>query len=338
MNLKISVIVPVYNVENYLSQCLESIINQTLKEIEIICVNDGSTDKSKEILEKYQKDDPRIIIVNKQNEGYGSACNIGLKLARGGYISIIESDDFIEHKMFEEMYALAKNNDVDIVKSSYFEYKDNNSDKKSEINKINWSELYQMPKEVFSIIDCSQLVYFHPSIWSCIYKKSFLDKNYIKFVEEKGAGWVDNPFQIQTLCLAERILYTDNAYYYYRLTNPTSSSNIVSIKNPFDRSDEVHNFLENKKIADKNFLAHLYKREMSYIHIVLSGVNDDLFDFAVEKITKMAKRMDETIIRENKYINDYEKWVYDCCLSKAGIKTLMRKIKEDNDFNRVIID
>ena len=99
MDYKISVIVPVYNVENYLSQCMESIINQTLKDIEIICINDGSTDLSKEILEKFQKEDKRIILVSKSNGGYGSACNTGLSLARGEYISIVEPDDYIDKNM-----------------------------------------------------------------------------------------------------------------------------------------------------------------------------------------------------------------------------------------------
>ncbi|MCM1338279.1 MAG: glycosyltransferase, partial [Muribaculaceae bacterium] len=118
-NIKISVIVPVYNVEKYLSQCLESILSQSLQEIEIICINDGSTDSSYQILEKYKTLDERIIIIDKTNSGYGSACNIGLKLARGEYICIVESDDFIASNMLEDMYKLAANNLADIAKSAY---------------------------------------------------------------------------------------------------------------------------------------------------------------------------------------------------------------------------
>ncbi|MCM1010818.1 MAG: glycosyltransferase [Fusobacterium sp.] len=325
MDYKISVIIPVYNVEKYLSQCLDSIIEQSLKEIEIICINDGSTDSSKEVLERYRNADSRVIVVNKANAGYGAACNTGIRLARGEYISIIESDDFIDKNMLEDLYNLAQKHDVDIVKSAFYEYKD---DEPENIYKINWSEQYNMPQTVFRINDCSQLMYFHPSIWSCIYRKSFLDKNNIKFVEAKGAGWVDNPFQIQTLCLAKRIFYTDNAYYYYRLTNPSSSSNIVNISNPFDRSDEIHDFLKSRKINDKNLFAHLYKREFSYIHIVLSGITEELFDFACVKINKMIERMNKEVLYENKFVNDYEKWVYESCKSKNGIASLMNKIKE----------
>lgn len=328
MKNKISVIVPIYNVEKYLPQCLESIVNQSLKEIEIICVNDGSKDSSKEILEKYQADDSRIIVVNKSNAGYGAACNTGLRLAQGEFISIIEPDDFIDDKMFEDLYNLAVKNNAEIVKSSFYEYKDSQTGEKESVQKINWSEQYEMPHGVFEITDCSQLLYFHPSIWSCIYKKSFLEKNEISFVEAKGAGWVDNPFQVQTLCRAKRIFYTDNAYYYYRLTNPASSSNIVNITNPFDRSDEVHKFLDDTKINDKNILAHLYKREFSYIDTVLSGIGEDLFDFACEKIQKMVHRMNKDVLYENEFVNDYEKSFYESCMSKSGIASHMKEIKE----------
>lgn len=336
MNSKVSVIVPIYNVEKYLEQCLDSIVSQTLRVIEIICINDGSKDSSKQILDKYQSKDSRIIVVNKANAGYGAACNTGLRLAKGEYISIIEPDDFIEEKMYEEMYNLAVENDTDIVKSSFYEYKDNQYESGESIVKINWSEQYNMPDTVFKVTECSQLLYFHPSIWSCLYKRQFLNSHDIHFVEAKGAGWVDNPFQVETLCRAERILYTDNAYYYYRLTNPTSSSNIVNISNPFDRSDEVHEFLEKNNIKDKNILAHLYKREFSYIDTVLSGISKELFDFACKKINGMISRMDKKALYENKYVNDYEKNLYEQCKTSKGIECMMKKIKERNENIAVV--
>lgn len=336
MDYKISVIVPVYNVEKYLAQCLDSILNQTLEDIEIICINDGSKDTSKQILDEYLSKDSRMIVVNKANAGYGAACNTGLRLARGKYISIIEPDDFIDSAMYEDLYNLAEENSADIVKSSFFEYKDSETNENESVVKINWSEQYKMPDTVFKVTDCSQLLYFHPSIWSCIYKKEFLNANNISFVEAKGAGWVDNPFQVQTLCQAKRIFYTDNAYYYYRLTNPTSSSNIVNIANPFDRSDEVHEFLRRNNISDENLFAHLYKREMSYIDTVLSGISSDLFDFAYKKIYDMISRMNKYVLFENKYVNDYEKDFYEKCKTKDGLSSLMKKIKERNENIAVI--
>lgn len=336
MKHKLSVIVPVYNVENYLGQCLESILNQTLQDIEIICINDGSKDSSKDIISKYKSRDKRITQIDKANGGYGCACNTGLKLAKGEYISIIEPDDFIDNRMFEDLYNLAIKNDADIVKSPFYEYKDSADGREPEISKINWSEEYNMPEGVFRINDCTQLMYFHPSIWSCIYKKSFLAKHKISFIEAKGAGWVDNPFQVQTLCLAKRIVYTDTAYYHYRLTNPASSSNIINISNPFDRSDEIHDFLTKNKINDKNLFAHLYKRELSYIEKVLSGIAPELFDFTCSKINEMTIRMNESILFESKYINEEEKRIYEQCRSKDGIRNLMEKIKTKKESIKVM--
>ncbi|MCM1265936.1 MAG: glycosyltransferase [Candidatus Gastranaerophilales bacterium] len=335
MTYRISAIIPVCNVENYLEQCLDSVINQTLADIEIICVNDGSTDSSGEILEKYAKKDDRIKLINKENGGYGSACNKGLEIASGEFISIVESDDYIDTNMFEDLYNLSIKYNTDIVKSAYYEYTDL-LDGDFSLNKINWSSQYNMPEnEVFDIKDCSQLLYFHPSIWSCLYSREFLNKHNIRFVEAKGGGWVDNPFQVQTLCLAERIFYTDNAYYYYRLTNPTSSSNIVNISYPFDRSDEVHQFLDENKINDENLLAHLYKRELGYIHIVLRGIGKNLFKKAAEKILEMVNRMDKKIILENDLINEYERNFYDTCQTDDGIYSIMCLLQKNK--NNVIV-
>ncbi len=334
MGYKVSVIVPVYNVENYLAQCLDSILGQSLREIEIICVNDGSKDSSKEILEKFQALDDRVVVVNKTNGGYGCACNTGLRLARGEYVSIVESDDFIDSNMFEDLYNLAIENRADIVKSAFYEYSETQEgvwDKK-----INWSEQYKMPQNVCNIKACPQFLYFHPSIWSCIYRREFLNTHKISFVEAKGAGWADNPFQVQTLCLAQKIVYTDKPYYHYRLTNPNSSSNIVNLSNPFNRSDEVHAFLDKNNVDDKNILAHLYKREFSYIDIVLGGVTAELFEIACEKINAMVSRMQRSIIEENEFVNDYERWVYNLCQSPSGIKTLMDDIRSHRTGVQVV--
>ena len=114
-DIKVSVIVPVYNVEKYLRQCLDSIINQTLKEIEILCINDGSTDSSPEILKEYEEKDSRIKIINKKNAGLSAARNQGLELAKGEYVSFIDSDDWINETFCEALYTAAKKYDSDIA-------------------------------------------------------------------------------------------------------------------------------------------------------------------------------------------------------------------------------
>ncbi|MBN1141570.1 MAG: glycosyltransferase [Deltaproteobacteria bacterium] len=112
---KVSVIVPIYNVEKYLDECLNSIIRQTLFDIEIICVDDGSTDKSSEILKKFAKKDPRIIVFYKENGGVSSARNFGAQYANGKYIYFVDSDDFLDYKTLETLYAEASKNDLDLL-------------------------------------------------------------------------------------------------------------------------------------------------------------------------------------------------------------------------------
>ena len=112
--MKLSVLVPIYNVEQYLPQCLDSLCAQTLKSLEIICINDGSTDASGAILDEYSKNNPNIIVINKKNSGYGDSMNCGLRKAVGEYIGIVESDDFIDPDAFEKLYSLAKKTDADI--------------------------------------------------------------------------------------------------------------------------------------------------------------------------------------------------------------------------------
>ena len=111
--IAVSVIIPVFDTECYLPTCLDSILNQTLDNIEIICINDGSTDNSLEILKNYQKKDNRIKIINKDNEGQGVARNIGIDNAVGEYIAFVDSDDFIKEDMLEKLYESSKNNNLD---------------------------------------------------------------------------------------------------------------------------------------------------------------------------------------------------------------------------------
>ena len=114
-NMKISIIVPVYNVEKYLERCLDSLINQTLKDIEIICINDGSTDNSSEILKEYAKKDSRIIIINQNNQGISVARNNGMNKAKGKYIGFVDSDDWVDLDFFEKLYKAAEKHNAQIA-------------------------------------------------------------------------------------------------------------------------------------------------------------------------------------------------------------------------------
>ena len=313
-NPKVSVIIPVYNVGNYLRECLDSVINQTLEDIEIICINDGSKDNCPQIINEYAKKDNRIIAIHKQNGGYGSAMNVGLDRATGEYIGIVEPDDYIDSEMYEDLYKIAKEFDSDIVKSCFY---DNLQAKEEQrILKTKWDDEKLPQNRSFKITECGLFLQYHPSIWSCIYKKEFLDKHNIRFVEAPGAGWTDNPFQVQTMCLAERINYTPNAYYYWRRLNKDESDDLKDITIPFKRTEEIHKWLEENNITDAEILSNLYVREMAYISIVLGKQDLDLknIEDAINLTTKLLNSFDKDLFHSAKNIKKKNKKAFQMIL------------------------
>ena len=181
---KISIIVPVYNVENYVGQCLESLVRQTMSELEIICINDGSTDSSLSILKEYASKDRRIRLIDKKNEGYGKTMNRGLSEARAPYIGIVESDDFVKPDMFEKLYEAMREQPVDLIKCNFYRYTVAGGEN------IPYSREY--PEDIYGKIieplDYPAVYSANSSIWAALYQKQFLDDHYIRFNETPGGG------------------------------------------------------------------------------------------------------------------------------------------------------
>ncbi len=221
--IKVSVIIPVYNVEKYLEQCLDSVINQTLKDIEIICINDGSPDNCGEIIDRYASKDNRIVAVHKQNGGYASAINYGLNIARGEYIGIVESDDWIAPDMYEKLYQKAVETDSDMVKGAFW-YVDDSANDVKRISKF-VLDIYNMNSS-FTLKECPKLISHFASIWSCVYKRSWLVENNIKMVEDVRP-YEDNPFIAETASLASKITILPEPFYFYRMDAQNSSCNTV---------------------------------------------------------------------------------------------------------------
>ena len=304
---KISVIVPIYGVEKYLRECLDSIINQTFSDLEIILIDDGGKDGCPQIIDEYAQKDNRIIVIHKPNGGYGQSCNVGLDRASGEYISIIEPDDYIKLNMYEELYGIAKQFDSDIVKSGFY---DNLQSKTlTRCKKVEFPD--EIPTDSsFTIREYPYFLIMHPSIWSCIYKRDFLNRHSIRFLEIPGAGWSDNPFQVAVMCLAERINYTSEAYYYWRRLNENESDDLKDYTIPFKRSDEIHGWLEENNIRDENILACLYVRELNYIKIVLGMLRLRNIPAAFGLVKLMLKRMDKSLINNNKYVDEWHRRFY----------------------------
>ncbi len=302
---KVSIIMPTYNVEKYFRQCIESVINQTLTDIEIIPVDDGSPDNCGKIMDEYATKDPRIKPIHQENCGYGKAVNAGIEAATGEYIGIVETDDYIEPDMYEKLVKTADENNAEIAKCKYDEILE--CFQSPETRKINWNEKFALPQCVFNIYQHPEFLYFHPSIWSCIYKSDFLKKHNIKFLTDKGASWTDNLFQIQTMCLADRIVYVDEALYKYRKFYFTEAMQLRDYNIPIKRCNEIHQWLTQQDIKDANVLACLYKREIIYIHIILGMLKiKDLKD-AFSLIKQMINNMSSDIVETNQYIKDEER-------------------------------
>jgi hypothetical protein len=159
----------------------------------------------------------------------------------------------------------------------------------------------------FKISECGLFLYYHPSIWSCIYKKEFLDKHKIRFIEAPGAGWTDNPFQVQTMCLAERINYTSKAYYYWRRIHSCNSDALRDYRIPFLRSREIHEWLEKNNINNEVIMNNLLCRELAYINIVFKMKKLENLRDCLEQTKGLLKRFDEESFLKASYIKDTNK-------------------------------
>ena len=247
---KVSVIIPVYNTENFLRECLDSVINQTLKDIEIICVDDGSTDDSLNILKEYAEKDNRIKVLTQKNKGAGAARNLGLINASGEYLSFPDADDFFELDMLEKFYQKAKDENSDIVVCN-FDYFNNNT---KEIIKNNEDVIPIIENvSIFNrtVLKDETLKWFKEFAWNKIFKKDFIDKNNIRFQEIKRAN--DLLFVKSSIALADKISTIDENFAHYRVGLNTNLSTTNS-KTPLEFTKaliELKKFLVEKGIYDK---------------------------------------------------------------------------------------
>ena len=263
---QISIIVPVYNVEKYLKQCLDSLVSQTFKNIEVICVDDGSTDKSGIILDEYALKDERVKVFHKENTGYGNTMNIGLNQASGEYIAIVESDDFADVDMIEKMYQAISISGADIVKARHFDYRDG-KDYLCDLIK-------EFPKkQVINNVDYPGILKLAHTIWACMYSKNFLDKNTIRFHETKGASYQDISFAIQCWIKAESVYFIEDAFLHYRNDNPDSSMHnphkVFCVFEEYGWLEEMFKdyWIEHPKL-EKNFVCQKYMDYFSHYHRV----------------------------------------------------------------------
>ena len=253
----VSIIVPVYNAAAYLEECLQSICDQTLKEIEIICINDGSTDNSLEIIKEWASKDERIRYIDKPNSGYGNVINIGLSLAMGEYVGIVESDDYVVPTMYETLYKAAAPENLDIVKGNFKRFWGEKNNRQFENAFISQNGFFYG-----KILNTEEEIdLFRVNNINCngIYKRKFIDENGVRLNETPGASYQDNGFWFQTFTFAEKILLLPDFLYMVRRDNPNSS--VKSAGKVYCICDEtafIHEILSRKN-CPKEVMAMLWQ-------------------------------------------------------------------------------
>ena len=242
---KVSVIVPVYNVEKYIEKCLNTLVNQTLKDIEIIVVNDGSKDNSekiiKEFLEKYPE---KIVYLKKENGGLSDARNFGIPYAKGEYVAFVDSDDYVETFMYEEMYEIAKKENSDMVECDFiWEYPDK--------SRVDIGEIYNNKKEMAQKV--------RVVAWNKLIKKTILDKTKIEF--PKGYRYEDLEFTYKLIPYLEKVSFLKKpCVHYIQRDNSISNTQNERTKEIFDILDHIIDYYKEKGIFEE------YKTELEYTY------------------------------------------------------------------------
>ncbi|RSK53478.1 glycosyltransferase [Bacillus canaveralius] len=272
MRPKVSIVVPIYNVESYLRRCLDSLLSQTLIEIEIIAINDGSTDSSGKILQEYSVKDNRLKVIDKPNSGVSSARNHGIRFATGDYIGFVDSDDWINVKMYEEMYNAALKEDADIVMCTYVREFGSHS----KVKNFNLPEKVQYDKEELNAKILRRLVgplneeVANPefldawgTVWSKIYRTEMLIENNLLFTDLMEIGTnEDSLFNIEAFYYAKSFVFLNSPYYHYWRNNSSSVSagyNPNLIDQWFNLYGRISEFIENKSM-NKDYYKALNNR------------------------------------------------------------------------------
>lgn len=260
----LSIIVPVYNCEQWLERCLTSLISQTFADREIIVVDDGSTDNTAVIVEQFIQKDQTVSIIQKRNGGCASARSAGLQAARGKYVGFVDADDWIATQMYERLISLAAVNNAEIAQVGFYKITPPNKPMKR-VSDLDWPMSGQyffsgLPERIRQ-----RLLLRQPSIWRRIYRKDFLQKWGIDFPVEIR-NFDDIVFQFETLMLADRVALIGEPMYFYTLGNPNQSvvindDRLFVLFDLFDYLRERHS-LKNKKLFQKNF-----KRVQFYSHL-----------------------------------------------------------------------
>lgn len=271
----VSVVVPIFNAEGTLDACLRSIEGQTHADLEIICVNDGSTDASARMVREHAAHDTRIVIIEKPREGYGTSCNRGIAIARGTWVAIVEASDLLEPTCYADLLACADSlggsSEVDVVRAPYWRAI-GEGEGQTRVS-CPYKGRVRPSHQPFAVGSGAELLRHQPAIWSGVYRRGYLAERGIRFPEAPKAGWEDDSFLAETLCRTDRIAYTDTCVYVHFEQNPdedephAARSSLV----PLERWNEMMDVVEREGITDRRVLSALALRGINYALATIEG-------------------------------------------------------------------
>lgn len=334
----VSIIIPIYNVGKYLDECLKSVLCQSFKDIEIICINDGSTDNSLAILESYGKMDERIKIINQKNGGLGHARNVGLKHASGDYVVFLDSDDYIAINAITRLYENSLSNDSDIViyKIARFDFEGNVNYKLPAFDFANVFSDVDFNNFTFRYCDIKPYV-LNASFSACLkfYKKKFLDKHDDLMFPE-GLAYEDVPFHVKTMLYAEKISFEPEFLYFYRY-NPNSIINTSSNgRDIFKICNLVESFLITNNFYDEFIEEFKLFKITQIFNYLLTTNTEEYFSMAKKEFSEMS-------LNENNIVPKPLKNKFDLILKSESLEqykiyeksSQIKKIKTKNTKNKV---
>ena len=317
----VSIILPVYNVAPYLRQSLDSIVNQTLKNIEIICVDDGSTDESGKILDEYQAKDSRFKVIHKKNAGTGAARNDGLKLATGECIGFVDPDDWILPNMYERLYSILKEKDLDIVMFTPDVFNDQTQKHEGFLYFQNSNFPDFLDNKIFNKDDISPFSY-PMCVWNKLYTKKLFDENNIDFAE--GLDFEDHKAIFKSLFTAKRIYFIREKLYVYRHSRKGSilSDNDTRMFDHIKIYDIVENILRETGNFEKfhlDFLRYKIHNLFYYYSMIKPQYKESYYKKMVESI-RATEMSEEEITTLN--------WNYPRLRTILEEKSLAARIRE----------
>lgn len=290
----ITVLVPICNAERYLEQALDSLLAQTFTDFEALCINDGSSDGSLQIIQRYMANDQRFRLIDKDNSGYGASMNLGLDNARGEYIAILEPDDFYEPNALELLYGLAKDGasgegPVDVAKANYWFYWSQPKERNQliEVCKPPMTDAPFNPRSQREIFFCI------PSIWSALYRREFLNQQGIRFLETAGASYQDLGFQFKVWVAAQRVAMSKQAILHYRQDNEASSVNDPSkalcVRKEFDSAERFIKEDPDREMLEKVLFRLRYDSYMWNFARLSVDKRKEFIDYMREDLRKGLK-------------------------------------------------